>query len=222
MNKPEHIFNTDKSGIGLNARSGKGILPKSSKHAYSEQKAPRDHIISMVCYSASGQMLRPVIIFEKSWPSRPYSRNGPDGCLYENAPNKEIIVVGTSHVRPTLPIIDGRGLHIYYSVIKRALEENIKIILIPPHTTNPVLQPLDLGLFRSLKTNLSKVTDGVKMLSVTGDYQNINKANFVTIFKESFERSMSLATIKNGFRKTGIYPGKFKQVLILKQLIKQG
>ena len=44
------------------------------------------------------------------------------------------------------------------------------------------------------------------MLSVTGDYQNINKTNFITIFKESFERSMSLATIKNGFRKTGIYP----------------
>ena len=101
------------------------------------------------------------------------------------------------------------------------MEKNIKIILLAPHTTN-VLQPLDVGLFRSLKANLSKVTDGVKMLSVTGDYQNINKTNFITIFKESFERSMSLATIKNGFRKTGIYPGKFKQVLILKQLIKQG
>ena len=44
------------------------------------------------------------------------------------------------------------------------------------------------------------------MLSVTGDYQNIDKTNFTAIFKESFERSMSLATIKNGFRKTGIYP----------------
>ena len=78
-------------------------------------------------------------------------------------------------------------------------------MLLPPHTTI-VLQPLDVGLFRSLKANLSKVTDVVKMLSVTGDYQNINKTKFTAIFKESFERSMSLATIKNGFRKTGIYP----------------
>ena len=82
------------------------------------------------------------------------------------------------------------------------MEENIKIILLPP-TTN-VLQPLAVGLFRSLKANLSKVTNGVKMLSVTGDYQNINKTNFIAIFKEFFERSISLATIKNGFRKTGI------------------
>ena len=117
---------------------------------------------------------------------------------------EEIFVVGTSHVRPSLLIINGYGSHITYSVIKRAVEQNIKTIL-PPHITN-ILQPLNAGLFRSLKANLSKVTDGVKMLSVTGDYQNINKTNFITIFKESFERSMSLATIKNGFRKTGIYP----------------
>ena len=49
---------------------------------------------------------------------------------------EEIFVVGTWHVRPTLLIIDGHGLHITYSVIKRAVEENIKIILLPPHTTN--------------------------------------------------------------------------------------
>ena len=36
LNKLEHIFNADESGINLNARSGKYIVPKSSKHAYSE------------------------------------------------------------------------------------------------------------------------------------------------------------------------------------------
>ena len=118
---------------------------------------------------------------------------------------EEIFVVGTRHVQPTVLIFDGHGSHIIYSVIKRAVEENIKIILLPPNTTN-VLQLLDVGLFRSLKADLSKATDGVKMLSVTGDYQNISKTNFTVIFKESFERSMSLATVKNGFRKTGIYP----------------
>ena len=151
------------------------------------------------------------------WPSGPYSRNGLDGCLYGKSPNgfideelfltwfEEIFVPGTSHVRPTLLIIDGHWLHISYSIIKRAVEENIKVILLPPHTTN-VLQPLDIGLFRSFKSNFSKATDGVTMLSVTGDYQNINKANFTGIFKESFERSMILTTIKNGFRKIGICP----------------
>ena len=217
LDKPEHIFNADETGIDLNARSGKVIVCKNSKHAYSEQKAPRDHITFMVCCSASGQVLQPMIIFEKNWRSGPYSRNGPDGCLYGKSPYgymdeelfltwfEEIFVVGTSHVQPTVLIIDGHGSHITYSVIKRAVDENIKIILFSPNTTN-VLQLLNVGLFRSLKANLPKVTHGVKMLSVTGDYQNINKTNFTAIFKKSFEKSMSLATIKKRFRKTGIYP----------------
>ena len=120
LNKPEHIFNADETGIDLNARSGK-VVCKSSKHACSEQKALRDHITSMVCCSASGQVLRPMIIFKKNWPLGPYSRNGLDSCLYGKSPNgymdeelfltwfEEIFVVGTSHVRPTLLIIDGHS-----------------------------------------------------------------------------------------------------------------
>ena len=123
LNKPEHIFKADETGIDLNARSGKVICCKSRKHAYSEKKAPRDYIISMVCCSASGQILQPVIIFEKNWPSGPYSRNGPYGCLYGKSSNgytdeelfvtwfEEIFVVGTWHIRPTLLIIDGHGSH---------------------------------------------------------------------------------------------------------------
>ena len=95
---------------------------------------------------------------------------------------EKIFVVGTSHLPPNFLIIDGHGSHISYSIIKRVVEENIKIILLPPNTTN-VLQPLDVGLFRSLKSNLSKVTDGVTILSVTGDYQNISKTNFTDFFK---------------------------------------
>ena len=71
---------------------------------------------------------------------------------------EDIFVIGTGHVQPTVLTFDGHGSHITYSVIKRAVEENIKIILLPPNTTN-ILQLLDVGLFRSLKANLSKVTD---------------------------------------------------------------
>ena len=36
LNKLEHIFDADETGINLNARSGKVIICKSSKHVYSE------------------------------------------------------------------------------------------------------------------------------------------------------------------------------------------
>ena len=69
-----------------------------------------------------------------------------------------------------------------------------------------MLQPLDVGLVRSLKAKLSKVTDAVKPISVTGYYEHIGKTNFTTVFKQVYEESLSLAIIKNGFRRIGIYP----------------
>ena len=91
MNKPEHIFNAGKSGIDLNALSGKVNCSLKAANMPVQDKRHQE-IISlfscMVCCSASGQVLRLMIIFEKNWPSGPYSRNGPDGCLYGKSPNR--------------------------------------------------------------------------------------------------------------------------------------
>lgn len=66
-----------------------------------------------------------------------------------------------AHLRPTLLILNGYGSPLTNPIVSRATEENIPIVLLPPHTTN-VLQPLDVGLFRFLKAKLSKITDAIK------------------------------------------------------------
>lgn len=73
LHKPDHIFNVDESGIDLNARTKKVIMDKKFKHAYWKQKAPRDHIKTMVIII--------MIISLKNWPSGPYSRNGVKGTF---------------------------------------------------------------------------------------------------------------------------------------------
>ena len=65
LHKPDHIFNADESGIDLNARAGKVVVDKKFKHGYSQQKAPKADITAVVCYSAPGQCLKAMIIFEK-------------------------------------------------------------------------------------------------------------------------------------------------------------
>ena len=73
FNQPAHIFNADESGVDLNSKAGKVIIHTKLKHAYSEQKTFRNHIPTLVCCSALGLTLSPMIIFEKSWPSGPYA-----------------------------------------------------------------------------------------------------------------------------------------------------
>ena len=164
IDKPSHIFNADESGVDLNSKVGKVVVKTKSKHAYSEQKSIKDHITTMICCSASGLTLSPMIIFEKSWPSAPYSQNDPDGCLYAKSPNryvdeelflewfKKFFIPETNHLTPTLLVLDGHGshgtntTHLSFELISLAKEENIHILLLPPHTTN-ILQPLDVGIF---------------------------------------------------------------------------
>ena len=222
-NKPVHIFNADESEVDLNPKAGKVLVHSKSKHAYSEQKAFRNHITTMICCSAGGLTLSPMITFEKSWPSGPYARNGPENCLYAKSPKgyideelflewfRKIFVPETKHLRPTILVMDAHGLHgtnathLSFELLTLAKEEGIHIILLTPHTTN-VLQPLDVGLFRPLKVNLSKLTDGLKLLSITRNYKTLDKTNFTAVVKEALDKTICLATIKNGFRKTGIYP----------------
>ena len=59
---------------------------------------------------------------------------------------------------------------------------------------------------RSLKAKLLKVTDAVKLLGVTGNYKHIGKTNITATFQQVYEESKSFATVKNGFRRTGLNP----------------
>ena len=177
----------------------------------------------MICYSASGLTCHLWLFLKNCGHQVLIHKKGPDGCLYTKSPNgyineelflewfKKIFIPETNHLRPTLLALDGHGSHgtnttyLFFKLISLAKEENIHILLLPPHTTN-ILQPLHVGVFWPLKVNLSKLTDGVKLLSVTGNYPQINKTNFTAVFKEALDKTMCLSTIKNGFQKTGIYP----------------
>ena len=74
------------------------------------------------------------------------------------------------------------------------------------HPIELYFHPIQLMSLRSLKAKLLKVTDAVKLLSLTGNYKHIGKTNITAIFQQVYEESKSFATVKNGFRRTGIYP----------------
>ena len=66
----------------MDRRTGKVVVSRRTKQAYSESKGTRNHITVNACVSASGQVLSPHIIFVSSYPSGPYACEGPDRALY--------------------------------------------------------------------------------------------------------------------------------------------
>ena len=85
-NNPEKIFNVDESGLNMELRKGKVVCSIGSKHLYSQAKDGCDHVTVNCCISAAGQVIPPLVIYEKSMPSGNYVE-GSDGAVYAKGPN---------------------------------------------------------------------------------------------------------------------------------------
>ena len=53
--------------------------------------------------------------------------------------------------RPVLLIFDGHSSHITIDVIEYARSNGLHLLCLPSHTSH-ILQPLDVGVFKSFKT----------------------------------------------------------------------
>ena len=104
LDNTKKIFNVDDSGINMELRQGKVTVKKGSKNVHSLSKGSCDHITVNCCVSATGHVLPPMIIYEKSFPSAPYTAWGPLNALYAKSLNgytdEELFLVGLSSLLP--------------------------------------------------------------------------------------------------------------------------
>ena len=107
-----------------------------------------------------------------------------------------------------LLVMDGFGSHCYSpSSLTCLLEARIKAIRMPSHTSH-ALQPLDVAVFKHLKTFFRDILDAMFYVNSRA----LNKYELAKVFSASWRRSMaacdndgrSLAQI--GMQKCGIYP----------------
>ena len=83
-----------------------------------------------------------------------------------------------------------------------ARENDVIHFCLPSHITH-ALQPLDVSVFKSRKTNFSKA---VHALSFVKKNFIVSKREFAKVVKAPFEKAFSISNIKAGFAKCGIYP----------------
>ena len=104
--------------------------------------------------------------------------------------------------RPVLLIMDGHGTHISIELIELAQSNGVHLLCLPSHTTH-ILQPLDVGVFKSFKSNFSKTCS--KYLAAHPG-RVITSDKLASLVAEAWPLSLSPLNIMSGFKKTGIYP----------------
>ncbi|XP_067283522.1 uncharacterized protein [Pseudorasbora parva] len=214
QDKPHQLWNCDETGFGDKPKSReKVICQKGKRHIYRQQTTTREHITVHVAVSAAGESVPPFIIYPRCLPSVAYALGGPENSLYGYADKgymtAELFLKWLDHfikyappARPLVLIMDQHETHCGRQIIDVCRENQIDILLLPPHTTH-MLQPLDISVFNPLKGVFSTLAS--RMGLVRGDMV-VGKKHFSAVLKHAYEKAVTAANIKAGFRKAGIYP----------------
>ena len=214
IDSPAQIYNVDESGIPLDHRPLKIITKKGQKKVRCRTSGNKKQITVIGCVSAAGQALPPFVIFDAKrhnpeWcvgevPGTSYgiSNNGwVDSELFRGWLVKHFLKYAVAS-RPILLLLDGHSSHFQPDLIQFAIEHDIIVCCLPPHTTHET-QPLDASVFKPLKKNWSDVCHAY-MQDNPGKV--ITKFTFSALFNTAWTKSMTISNICSGFRKCGIYP----------------
>ena len=104
--------------------------------------------------------------------------------------------------RPVLLIMDGHSSHVSIDLIEVARDNNIHLLCLPSHTTH-FLQPLDVGIFKSFKSNSSKAC--TKYLAANPG-RVITSDRLASLVAEAWPHSLTPLNVMSGFKKCGIFP----------------
>ena len=98
--------------------------------------------------------------------------------------------------RPVLIIEDGHSSHVSLEVIKLARENDIYLLCLPSHCTH-ILQPLDVGFFKSLKANFNKVCKDFLFAHPGQSIRSEDLAHFLSL---AWPKALTPVNVMKGFK----------------------
>lgn len=111
--------------------------------------------------------------------------------------------------RPLLLLLDGHSSHYQSELLRIAAAERVVLFCLPPHTTH-LLQPLDNGVFGSVKRNWD---EACHLFCSKNPGKVVNRYNVSQVFHTAWMRSMSMGNVVSSFRATGVFPPNRSVVL---------
>ena len=212
--KPMQIFNVDEVGISVVHKPGKVITEVGRKNVWSitSSEKGRNHTI-LCCVSASGFALPPFMIYPRKRMNEKLKSGALPGTCFHCSDNGwitqdlyirwfEFFLANIPPARPVLLIEDGHSSHISIEVIEMAHANDIHLLCLPSHTTH-ILQPLDVGVFKSFKSHYYKEC---RRFLAAHPGRVITTEVIASLVAKAWPLAISPKNIMSGFRKSGAFP----------------
>ncbi|KAH0345035.1 hypothetical protein KCU83_g8029, partial [Aureobasidium melanogenum] len=216
--RPEHVYNMDESGFAVGAsQSSRALVNIREASSWKVINGRQEWITAIECVHADGGAIPPLIIFKakhtntgwrpKSTPRDWCFSTSNSGWTSDSHGYKWLTTVFQPSTLPPDPttrrllIMDGHSSHITANVIRFCIQNAIDLLILPPHTSH-LLQPLDVGVFSSLKRALASETDAAARLSSS----RITRVEWVEMYIRARNKAITHSNILSGWRATGLEP----------------
>jgi transposase-like protein len=215
--KPQNIWNCDETGKQFEHQPVRVLAEKGSKSVVGRTSPGRTNITIMACVSAKGKSMSPLLIVKGKTPRSLYGFNttaAPAGSKWHFQTNgwmtdeigekwfTDIFLKECGEERPQLLILDGHSSHESLAILELAIQNDIHILSLPPHTTH-ALQPLDRSVFGPLNSAYNNACSEFLNQSTL---HSVNKWSFPGLFANAWDNAVNEKNICSGFRSCGIYP----------------
>ena len=183
-----------------------------SKKIRYRQAGKKGQVTIVACVNATGQALPPMVIFDVKNLNYAWTKNEVPGTRYGLSDNgwintdlfegwlAEHFIRHAVPGRPLLLLLDSHSTHYQPDVICFAHDHDVVMLCLPPHTTHEA-QPLDVGVFSSLKSQWTQVCH---------NYFHKNSGRVITkfnlLFSQAWLKYLVPGNIIAGFKKCGVYP----------------
>ena len=216
---PSHLWNTDETGLQNihTANNIVGVVGKPSYNVTAMEKGETS--TALVTISAVGTAAPVMIVHKGKNIGKQWSNGAPRDAVVRVSEkgyiNKELFFefsklfikfLKEKHLfdgRPHLLLLDSHYSHLYnldFLTLMKA--NNVHVFAIPPHTSH-WLQPLDRGVFGSLK---SAWQHEMKLYTRQTAGRKLDKKDFFLVFSPAYSKAVTVENCQGAFRGTGIFP----------------
>jgi len=223
--QPQDIYNMDETGFSIGSiKATRVVIDKTKRSRYSAQPGRQEWVSIIECISEDGSAIPPLMIFKGKTLSRQWlPSNTPKDWIFScntqgwtsNEHCKkwlteafEPYTKAKAEGRPRLLIFDGHGSHTTSDIVLHCLKNNIHLALLPPHSSH-LTQPLDIGVFSSMKAHMATELDRFFKTGIP----RLQKAEWVQAFIAAREQAFMKKNILSGWSGTGLHPFNPAKVL---------
>lgn len=214
---PVRVFNADESAFFLNPQGGKVLARKGDKNVYQMGNDEKECLTFLFTANAAGMMPPPMIVFRydrvpsyvvSSVPEAWGIGRSESGWMcgptfFEYMANIFKPWLDQNNIpRPVIFFIDGHVSHLTLHVSQFCSENGIILICLVANATH-IMQPMDVAVFRPLKTAWKESTERFKNDTKVA---TIKKEHAGMIMKKALDNTDLKDTISNGFRACGLVP----------------